>query len=121
MRILLKDVYESNNFDQEGNLGTHSIQKGAATYAARCGLTKDFINRRGRWRINVSVVDTYIDPSLPYPDARTASILCGPRGPCKHVCEDGIALSDIFLKSVVAPNACRYFGEKVGLVLGKSL
>lgn len=33
-----------------GKLGTHSLRKGAATYATRSGISKDFVNRRGRWK-----------------------------------------------------------------------
>lgn len=49
---LLKQVYGSPLFKAKrpGKLGTHSIRKGPATYAHRCGLPKDWINQRGRWR-----------------------------------------------------------------------
>jgi hypothetical protein len=65
-----------------GNLGTHSNRKEPSTYASRSGCSRDFVKRRGRWRTHKQVADEYIDPSLPYPDAKTAEALCGPAGPC---------------------------------------
>ena len=30
------------------HLGTHSLQKGSATYASCCGISRDFVNKRGQ-------------------------------------------------------------------------
>ena len=60
----LSAVFESVHFPSSnkiGKLGTHSIRKGAATYASRNGLLKDWISKRGRWRGQAQMVDTYID------------------------------------------------------------
>jgi hypothetical protein len=64
-----------------GKLGTHSLRKGPSTYASRFGLLRDWISLRGRWRTSKKQVDVYIDVDVPYPDAKVASVLCGPRGP----------------------------------------
>ncbi len=73
-------IFSSNCFTatHSRNLGTHSILKGAATYASQFGLPRDWVNIQGRWRGQQKQVDTYIDINLPYPDARVASVLCGP-------------------------------------------
>ena len=62
----------------KGLLGTHSFRKGPATYASRCGVARDIVNGRGRWRRNRKQVDVYIDIWLPYPDALITGKLCGP-------------------------------------------
>ena len=46
-------------------------------------------------------VDTYIKINLPYPDARVASILTGPRGPCKYAVKGGMQISDEVIRSLV--------------------
>lgn len=68
---LLESVFNNELFRKlkEGLLGTHSIRKGAASYAARLGLLRDWISTRGRWRMKKMQVDTYIEINLPYPDA----------------------------------------------------
>jgi hypothetical protein len=83
IRFALGGVLDSDDFtaQTEGPLGTHSIRKGPATYAARCGLSKDAIESRGRWRSGTRQVDTYMDIQRPYPDAQVAACLCGPAGP----------------------------------------
>ncbi len=57
----------------EGNLGTHNIHKGAATFASRNGIPREWIQQQGRWRGQRRQVDTYIDGFLPYPDACIAA------------------------------------------------
>ena len=62
--IFLSNIFESKHFpatNKIGKLGTHSIRKGAATYASCNGLVKDWISKRGRWRGKAQMVDTYID------------------------------------------------------------
>jgi hypothetical protein len=46
-------------------------------------------------------VDTYIEMTLPYPDARIASVRTGPRGPCKYTVKGGNAISDSIIESLV--------------------
>ena len=105
---------------REGKLGTHSVRKGAATYAGRCGLPTEWIEQRGRWRGKKRQVDTYIDLNKPYPDARVAGCLCGQRGPCKYVVKDGMDVPDEFLEEIT-PNACAVFGADVARVLALPL
>ena len=69
---------------REGYLGTHSLRKGSATYASFCGVSRNFVNKRGRWRMRKAIVDTYIDITLPCPDACKAAVLNGPGGACKY-------------------------------------
>ncbi|OWY97599.1 LOW QUALITY PROTEIN: hypothetical protein PHMEG_00031835 [Phytophthora megakarya] len=65
-----------------------SLRKGAATYAKRTGVSKDYVNLRGRTR--KSVVDVYIDNTQPFPDSVAAGALTEPFGPCCHTLKDGI-------------------------------
>jgi hypothetical protein len=65
-------------------------------------------------------VDTYIDVDVPFPDAKVASVLCGPRGPCKYVAKEGILLNNEFLCSI-APRCVEGFGRDVAVILARSL
>ncbi|ETM38426.1 hypothetical protein L914_15268, partial [Phytophthora nicotianae] len=58
------------------------LQLSIPIHTARSGVSKDFVNLRGRWRTRKGVVDAYIDNTQPYPDAYTAAVLAGPTGPC---------------------------------------
>ncbi|ETP55263.1 hypothetical protein F442_00174 [Phytophthora nicotianae P10297] len=91
VRRYLANMVKHDGFKKlkAGNIGTHSLRKGAATYATRSGISKDFVNRRGRWRTRKGVVDIYIDNTQPYPDAKTAAVLTGPTGPCRTDREAG--------------------------------
>ena len=122
MRNMLNKIFSREAFAKasHGRLGTHSIRKGAATYASRCGLSKDFVNRRGRWRVRKMIVDTYISTTLPFPDASTAAALCGPSGPCKYVIKKGFAVSDACLLSVTQAVE-RLCGADMARVLAKPL
>lgn len=103
-----------------GKLGTHSLRKGPSTYASRFGLLRDWISLRGRWRTSKKQVDVYIDVDVPYPDAKVASVLCGPRGPCKYATRAGVDLTDDIFCSI-APRSVEAFGREVGIVLARSL
>ena len=70
------------------------------------------MNLRGRWRGKKKQVDTYIDVDQPYPDARVAAVLCGPRGPCKYAVKGGMVVPAAFLDSIV-PHCCAAFGTQV--------
>ena len=119
---LLKQVYGSHFFTSQrpGKLGTHSMRKGPATFAARFGCHKDWINQRGRWRGGAQQVDTYIDVFQPYPDARVAGVLCGPRGPCKYAVKEGMVVPVAFLQSIV-PHSVEVFGADIAQVLALPL
>ena len=103
-----------------GKLGTHSLRKGPSTYASRFGLLRDWISLRGRWRTSKKQVDVYIDVDVPYPDAKVASVLCGPRGPCKYATRAGADLTDDFF-CTIAPRCVEAFGREVGIMLARSL
>jgi hypothetical protein len=105
-----------------GNLGTHSMRKGPATYCARLGQPKDDIESRGRWRSDKRQVDTYMDIQRPYPDARIAACLCGPSGPVKYkLSGDFPWLTREFLSSRIAPKIARLLGHDVAATLGLPL
>ncbi|KAH9158911.1 hypothetical protein LEN26_002644, partial [Aphanomyces euteiches] len=93
----------------DGNLGTHSIRKGPATYASRNGMSRENIELRGRWRGHKKQVDTYIDIDRPLPDANAASCLCGPSGAVLYSIENTKWCTDTFLCEFIAPNASKLF------------
>ena len=119
---LIDVILASSNFraQRAGRVGTHSFRKGSATFASRFGLPKDWVNLRGRWRGKKKQVDTYIDVDQPYPDARVAAVLCGPRGPCKYAVKAGMVVPAAFLDSIV-PHCCAAFGTQVARVLALPL
>ena len=118
----LKKMIASSDFHalRVGKIGTHSLRKGPSTYASRFGLLRDWISLRGRWRSSKKQVDTYIDLDVPYLDAKVASVLCGPRGPCKYALRDRLELTDDFFCSI-APRCVEAFGREVGIILARSL
>ncbi|KAG9401589.1 hypothetical protein AC1031_009456 [Aphanomyces cochlioides] len=121
VRRALQQALDSDSFTKlkSGHVGTHSLRKGAATYGSRSGLTKDYVNRRGRWRTRKSMVDTYIDNTQPYPDACTAAVLTGPNGPCRYILKRGMMLlSRQYIANEVAPSSREVFGEAIAETLG---
>ncbi|KAF0739871.1 hypothetical protein Ae201684P_016733 [Aphanomyces euteiches] len=124
VRKLLDDTFKSQSFNKlrDGNLGTHSLRKGAATYASRNGVPKDFVNRRGRWRSSKQIVDIYIDTTLAYPDACAAASLAGPAGPCIYVAMSEFAcVTHDFLVDEVAPTVKRTMGPMLAKTLAMPL
>jgi hypothetical protein len=83
-------VFKNTKFikAKPGNLGTHSCRKGPATYYSRSSCSRGYVNRRGRWRTQKGVVDVYINPTLPYPDAKCAAVLTGSLCPCRYRIKD---------------------------------
>jgi hypothetical protein len=60
----LSTIFGSEHFPSSNmvnKLGTHSIRKGAATYASCNGITKDWISKRGHWRGQAQMVNTCIN------------------------------------------------------------
>jgi len=104
-----------------GPLGSHSMQKFPSTYARRNGCSRDDVNARGR-RQQKTVVDRYIDMSLPYPDAKVAAVLAI-GGPVRYRCKNGSNISDAFLRSHVVPNMIQsqHINEGVSMVLALPL
>jgi hypothetical protein len=116
VRRFLQTIFDGTGFPKlkAGNLGTHSLRKGAATYGSRSGLSKDYINRRGRWHTRKSVVDVYIDNTQPYPDAVAAGALAGPLGPCRYAVENGMQV-------VTEDLLVNQFGSVITEVMGKDV
>ncbi|KAI2492284.1 hypothetical protein MHU86_22256 [Fragilaria crotonensis] len=103
-------------------LGSHSIRKYAATFARRCGVTKDEKDIRGRWKGTGRVSDVYDDVELPYPDAKVAEKLCG-GGACFYLPNpryDTVMMNSFILNHVV-PNVKKRLPESACLVLGRAL
>jgi hypothetical protein len=120
----LDSVFKNPKFCKRkpGNLGTQSNIKGPATYASRSSCSRDFVKRRYRWRAHKQVVDDYIDPSLPCPDAKTAAALYGPAGPCCYkVRDNAIDVSRSYMLNVVAPTINHIYGEEMALLLAPAL
>ena len=115
----IREIFESDSFIKSsgGNLGTHSLRKLPATYARRNGCRRDDIDVRGRWKKNTRQVDTYIDPSLPYPDAKVASVLCI-GGAIKYMLREGLDVDDVWVAEHVVPNINTGFGAAVAKCLG---
>jgi hypothetical protein len=82
-RNQLDYVWSNTKFrkSKPGKLGTHSVRKGASTYANRCRLLRYYVKRRGHWQAQNQVADEYINPMLPYPDIKAGTVLCGHAGP----------------------------------------
>jgi hypothetical protein len=107
---------------QPGKLGTHSNRKGPETYASRSGCSQDFVKQRGRWHAHNQVVDEYIYPSLPYPDANTVSSLGGPADSCRYkVRDNATGVSHSYMLNVVAPTINQIYGEEMALILAPAL
>ncbi|EGZ28679.1 hypothetical protein PHYSODRAFT_309455 [Phytophthora sojae] len=89
----LQDVFSKGDFHKlkQGNLGTHSLYKGAATCASWSGLPKDNINRHGRWH-----------------DVATAA-LAGPLGSCIYVLKKGVqSVMDTLLVDQITKDVARF-------------
>ncbi|KAG2845900.1 hypothetical protein PC113_g18092 [Phytophthora cactorum] len=107
---------------KSGKLGTHSLRKGAATYATRSGISKGFVNRCGRWRTRKGVVDVYIDNTQPYPDSLTAASLTGPAGPCLYTTKTGIScVTPQWLVDQVVPTVKQLMGDSIATTLALPL
>jgi hypothetical protein len=101
-------------------LGTHSFRKYAGTSARRNGASQDDVDSRGRWKKRKHQSDTYIDPCLPWPDAKVGSLLCK-GGPCSYVVKEGSGVSDDWILQYVVPRITSCFPRAVALVLGRVL
>ena len=107
--------------DIMGLIGTHSFRKGPATYASRCGLAREVIAKRGRWRNNKRMVDIYIDINVPLPDAQAAAKLCGPSGACKYSLRKNTHISNSWLLRSATPGIQEAFGTDVAKTLALPL
>ena len=124
-RIMKREIFAHAAFrdirDVQEELGSHSLRKGAATYARRNGCSRDDINVRGRWKRAKLQVDTYLDPDIPYPDAKVAASLCV-GGAIKYELLQDSKLDDCWVVENVVPNIYKtHEDKKVAAVLGKAL
>ncbi|KAH9090707.1 hypothetical protein LEN26_018858 [Aphanomyces euteiches] len=123
VRSLLSVALEHCDFNKivAGNLGTHSIRKGAATHCAKCGVSKDHIELRGRWRGHKKQVDTYIDIERAFPDAQVAVRLCGPNGAARYSLINNSWCNASFLVNEIAPNTARILSPDIAKLLALPL
>ena len=118
----LKMILEEDDFERsaDGELGSHSTRKFAATLARRNGCSRDDVDMRGRWKGQKRIVDTYIDSQLPYPDAKVAASLCI-GGAIKYELRGDSRVSHDWLIEHVAPNTATLFPTQMTIVLAKAL
>ncbi len=115
-----KYFFQAKADNRTVSLGTHSIRKGAVTYASNRGISWELVNIQGRWKGERETLDTCIQKTLPYPDAKVASILCGSCGAWKYAPKTGRVISDRMVKAI-APNIYATFGENIAHVLAPPL
>lgn len=118
-----KAIVEDEDFEKSGGngeLGSHSTRKFAATFARRNGCSRDDVDARGRWKGQRRVVDMYIDSSLPFPDAKVAGSLCI-GGPIKYVLRQDSRVSDDWIVENVTPGIAGVFPRSMAVTLGKAL
>ena len=100
----MKAEWESDNVTQlkPGLFGTHSNRKRSYTKMRMSGVSRDWADSRGRWKVG-RVTNRYEDTLLPYPDAVAASSLCQ-GGPIRYVVRKNTPLTDAWLYDNVAVN-----------------
>ena len=94
-RYLLGKVWKHPEFKQllaqvRGEVGTHSVRKFPATFAAENGCSEPEVEIRGRWKGHKSgrVVNRYISPEQLTTDAKVAGVLAV-GGPIKYRLKQG--------------------------------
>ena len=102
----------------DGNLGSHSIRKFAATHCRNNGMSTDDVNTRGRWKKS-GVSDRYMDPNLPFVDIKACFSLCQ-GGTCTYVPKPD-CLGDNFVCTYAAPNIVTKYNQDVAVVLGNAI
>lgn len=119
----LRQLYGHSNFvpKKEGLLGTHSIRKGATTYAYRCRMSRDYVESRGRWKNSTRQVNTYVDPLAQVQDAQVAEALTGVTGPCKYSFRKDIDVPSTEVLWNIARATRRRFGEELATTLALPL
>ena len=127
---ILSDIFTSDDFNTnfgDGRtsigavLGSHSLRKCAATHARRNGCSRDEIDLRGRWKHLKRQVDTYLDTTVPYPDAKVCASLCI-GGAIKYEVRKGAGVDDAWILKNVVPNiAEQHSCLKTASVLGRAI
>ena len=122
----LKKIFMSEEFGaviemMKEVVGSHSIRKFASIHARRSGCSRDDLNVRGRWKRFKQMVDTYVDPDIPFPDAKTAAAL-SIGAPIKYELRNGCGLDDCWLLETVLPEVHkRHDDRKAVVTLSKAL
>jgi hypothetical protein len=120
-KVFKSETFKASTQESIHNIGTHSIRKMAATHTRRNDYSRDDINIRGRWKRNKQIVDAYLDPEIPYLDARAAAALCI-GGPIKYEAQKEAGLDDCWVLTYVAPRLSESLeDQKAAVVLGKAL
>ena len=105
--------------DDEKKVGTHSIRKFAATYARRCGCSKDEIDYRFRWK-NVRMQDRYVEGHISVDDAKVAAALCKGE-PIMYSIKVESNISESWVLAHVVPNIAKHYSRSCSLLLGTAL
>ena len=120
----IHSVFDTNaafDYNRDDELGTHGIRKLAGSFAANNSCSPSEVELRGRWKSEGrKQVNTYINTTLPYPDAKVAAILCV-GGPINYVEKEGYGIGNDFLLAAVVPHINRRFGADIAVLLGLPL
>ena len=122
----LKKVFMSEEFEavietMMDIVGSHSIQKFASMHARRSGCSRGNLNVRGRWKRFKQMVDTYMDPGIPFLDAKTAAALCI-GAPVKYKLRNRCGLDYCWLLKNVLPEVYKKHNNRKDVVtLSKAL
>ena len=102
-------------------VGTHSVLKFASTHVRRSGRSCDDLNVHGCWKRLKQMVDTYLDPDIPYPDTKTAAAL-SIGGPIRYKVLKSSGVDDCWLvENVLSETQKFYLDKKAVVTLSKAL
>ena len=123
--IFASDDFETNFRDGRTSIGTvvgpHSLCKCAATHARINGCSRDEIDLRGRWKHLKRQVDTHLDTSVPYPDAKVCAAICI-GGAIKYEVRKGAGVDEAWILKNVVPNiAEQHSCLRAAVVLGRAI
>jgi hypothetical protein len=106
----------------EGLLGTHSTHKFTTTLArSKDGLAPE-TNFWARWKSEEKkgAQGKYWSVDLPWPDAKTAGLLCV-GGPIKYKFKSGTGITTDWILENVVPNIAKYYSCQLAEVLGTAM
>ena len=84
------------------------------------GCSRDDVDASGTWKSNWRMFDIYIDNSIPYPDAKVATVLyIG--GAVKYVAREASNVSCAFIRTHICTNIEAMFPREVAFVSGTAL
>ena len=127
---LLRNVWGDEEFLEllaqvRGSIGSHSLRKFAATWAAEHACSDPEVEIRGRWKgkKNGRIVNRYISVEQLPTDAKVAGVLCV-GGAVKYSVKAGSHVTQRFLREVVCPGIDAFFVDEsnnIAEVLGAAL